>query len=173
MAVHAFPAPAPRCSALLEPLRGHDQALTARLIAAARVTNPTRRTVWYQITPSGNVNIFGARLSVNRAIGQHIVEQVLPFQEKYRLYPKRSTYERGKAKGYTFRDIGDPAGVKGNEQTKTEETAVWVIESLLKTAFEPGPVAWSARRQALKIAFYRPGTGDRSSNRPTLETADR
>jgi hypothetical protein len=26
-----------------EPLRGHDQALTARLIAAARVTNPARR----------------------------------------------------------------------------------------------------------------------------------
>jgi hypothetical protein len=122
----------------------------------------TPSTVWFQVTPSGNVNIIGSRLSVNRAVGQHIIEEVLPFQEKYKLFPKRPTYERGMARGYTFRDIGDPAGVKGNEQTKAEETAVWVIESLLKTSFEPGPVAWSARRAALKMAFYRPGQGDRA-----------
>lgn len=131
----------------------------------------TPSTVWLQVTPQGNVDILGARTSVNAAMGEHILREVFPFQEKYGLRPpKRATgndgWTRTRARdGWVFRDIADPAVNKGNEATKSEDTAAAVIENMLNTTVEPGPVAWSARRDALRTAFYRPSA---TKGRPKL-----
>jgi hypothetical protein len=64
-------------------------------------------------------------------------------------------FQRGATGNYDFEDIGDPALWKGNEHTKSEQTSASIIENLLGTTITPGPVPWSARREALLLAFRR------------------
>jgi hypothetical protein len=121
----------------------------------------TPSTVLYQILGSGDVNIIGSVLSVNKAMGQHIVEKLLPLQNELHLRPPTpgSAFGRGARGGYEFLDYADPATDHPNTQTRSEETVRYTIESMLGTNVIPGPVAWPARRAALKTAFYRPGIG--------------
>lgn len=72
----------------------------------------------------------------------------------------RGQMGRGAQRGFKFRDIGDPACLIP-EGTSSQRTVALAIENALGTSFEPGPVAWSARREALLAAFSRKGLGDR------------
>jgi hypothetical protein len=130
----------------------------------------TPSTVWAQILPSGAINVLGARTSVNTGMADHIEREVFSFQKKMNILPKRAmdvnpnqystdpavdNWGKGATGNYDFEDIGDPALWKGNEQTKSELSAAFVIENLLGTTVTPGPVAWSARRESLLLAFRR------------------
>ena len=57
-----------------------------------------------------------------------------------------------------WRDIGDPA-LKNREQSDSDHTAAKGIESKLGTTFEPGPVSWDERREALKTGLSRLADG--------------
>lgn len=129
----------------------------------------TPSTVWFQVIDTGrgspDVNILGSRTSVNKGMAQHILDEVLPFQQHYSVMPKVAAQPGGFGRpaktGYLFRDIGDPSCFKPSE-ANSEESAGLVIEQMLGTTLEPGPVAWSARREALHAAFFRAGAGSRA-----------
>jgi len=132
-------------------IRGWDAGLT-----------PT--TVWLQVLPNQNVNVLGCRLSLNKGMTQHLLDEVVPFQRQYNLLPpKPGDGFRAAKGGYVFRDIGDPACGKGSNQANSEETVARVIENMLGASFEPGPQDWSSRREALHWAFTRKGVGDRQA----------
>lgn len=125
----------------------------------------TPSTVWVQVTPMGNIDILGSRTSTNRDMADHIQHEVWPFQQKYGLIRPRPMgaedgFGQGARQGWHFRDIGDSACLYGsNQAVKRELTAAWVIERLCHTAFEPGPIPWAPRREALLFAFRHPGFG--------------
>ena len=114
----------------------------------------------------GFLNVLGSGTSENKGMEEHIRDFVLPFQAKYGITAARGrtdAYRRVAAKprrGFEFRDIGDPSmGFPG--MAKSEDTVARIVESMLNTIFEPGPVPWSERREALHAAFQRKGKGDR------------
>jgi hypothetical protein len=124
----------------------------------------TPSTVWCQFLPNGGCNVLGARTSINMGMAEHIESEVYDFQKKFNIMPRRDMepprfddqgWGRGATGNFDFEDIGDPALWKGNEQTKSEITATYIIENLLNTTVTPGPIAWSARREALLLAFKR------------------
>ena len=119
----------------------------------------TPSTVWAQCGEDW-INVLGSRRSEGQGMEQHILNQVLPFQEKYGISrPKRSSgFGSGSHSGFQFEDIGDPACLQGS-QVNSEQTVARVIEAYLGTFFQPGPVEWSARREALQSAFWRKGGG--------------
>ena len=125
----------------------------------------TPTTVWMQVIPSGGVNVLGCRMSLNKGMAQHVLDEVLPWQRHYGIQPLAMTpdaYTGARKRGsFVFRDIGDPACGKGSNQANSEETVAVIIERMLGTSFEPGPVEWAARREALHWAFIRKLTGDR------------
>ena len=125
----------------------------------------TPSTVFVQCAP-GFFNVLGSGTSENKGMEEHIRDFVLPFQAKYGITAARGrtdAYRRVAAKprrGFEFRDIGDPSmGFPG--MAKSEDTVARIVESMLNTIFEPGPVPWSERREALHAAFQRKGKGDR------------
>ncbi len=130
----------------------------------------TPSTVWMQFLPAGGVNVLGSRTSINSGMAEHIESEVYDFQKKFRILPKREmdvnpnqyssdpkadNWGKGATGNFDFEDIGDPALWKGNEQQKSEQSAAYMIENLLGTHLTPGPVAWSARRESLLLAFKR------------------
>jgi hypothetical protein len=117
----------------------------------------TPSTVWCQCGADW-INILGSRRSDHDGMEQHILNHVLPFQEKYGIgRPKHgSGFGKGAKGGFEFEDIGDPAGLSMSP-VNSEQTAARVIEAYLGTFFQPGPVEWSARREALQSAFWRKG----------------
>ncbi len=117
----------------------------------------TPSTVWCQCGADW-INILGSRRSDHDGMEQHILNHVLPFQEKYGIgRPKPgSGFGKGAKGGFEFEDIGDPAGLSMSP-VNSEQTAARVIEAYLGTFFQPGPVEWSARREALQSAFWRKG----------------
>lgn len=121
----------------------------------------TPSVVWCQCGPDW-LNILGSRRSDHDGMEQHILNHVLPFQEKYGISkPTRATqsgFGKGARGGFEFEDIGDPAGLSMSP-VNSEQTAARVIEAYLGTFFQPGPVEWSARREALQSAFWRKGGG--------------
>ena len=119
----------------------------------------TPSTVWCQAGTDW-LNVLGSRRSSNDGMEQHILNHVLPFQEKYGISrPKRgSGFGRGAEAGFTFEDIGD-SSLASKSPVNSEQTVARVIEAYLGTFFQPGPVEWSARREALQSAFWRKGGG--------------
>lgn len=119
----------------------------------------TPSTVWCQCGPDW-LNILGSRRSDHDGMEQHILNHVFPFQEKYGIgKPKHgSGFGKGARLGFDFEDIGDPAGLSMSP-VNSEQTAARVIEAYLGTFFQPGPIEWSARREALQSAFWRKGGG--------------
>lgn len=125
----------------------------------------TPSTVWIQITPAGNLDILGSRTSINRGMAEHILYEVRPFEAKYGLISRREMDGRpggfgsvtGALKGFRFRDIGDSACFTGNQATKREDTPALMIENLMRTSFEPGPIPWAPRRESLRLCFGREG----------------
>ena len=123
--------------------------------------------VFFQTLPAnGGVNVIGSLAGVNLGMAQFLLEEVLPFQEKYGLKrrgvqrPGQDIWRRGVPAGQTWRDIGDPSAATG-DNSNSERSAKLTIENMLGTHFEPGPVAFSARVQALHAAFLRRGRGER------------
>jgi hypothetical protein len=121
----------------------------------------TPSTVWIQETAAGNIDVLGSRTSINLAMSQHILNEVIPFQEKFKLYPKRGTdaFGKGQRMGWDFRDVGDPALFQGDMVNNAEISAGTAIENLLNTIFEPGPIEWAWRRDAGNLAFERAAMG--------------
>lgn len=119
-------------------------------------------TCFLQLTPAGNLNILGSVVSTNKSTNEHILDEVLPWQQEYDVHPPRTMtgegFGRGSRGGYRFRDIGDPSGLVKEQGL----TAAMVLQSMLGASYEPGPVSWIARREALHTAFHRTGSGDRS-----------
>lgn len=124
----------------------------------------TPSTVWVQVTPAGGIDVLGSITSVGKAMAQHILDEVTEFQKRRDILPPRSmdpdqsqtSWGRGATRGWIFRDIGDPQlASEGDKIMKSEITAGLTIENLLNTNFEPGPIPWSARREALNLAFGR------------------
>lgn len=111
--------------------------------------NPT--CVWAQTSPMGHFNILGCVVGENIGIEQLIPEKVLPWQVKYGMVPEARDYNRrrgGARRPWVWRDIGDPAGSQ-REQSNSERSARKALEAMLTTRFEPGPVAWPARRDSI------------------------
>jgi len=120
--------------------------------------------VWAQPVPGGaGINILGSRTAVNMGMAQMILYDVTPFQERYGLVParRRSTGYRGSTGGYEFSDVGDPQMTYAAEQANSEATVARTVENMLGTTMIPGVRTWSARREALHVAFIRKGVGDR------------
>ncbi len=117
----------------------------------------TPSTVWAQAGADW-MNVLGSKRSDHGGMEQHILNYVLPFQEKYGISrPKLSSgFGKPAHSGFEFEDIGDPACLQGS-QANSEQTVARIIEAYLGTFFQPGPVEWSARREALQSAFWRKG----------------
>ncbi len=135
----------------------------------------TPSTVFCQIRPAGGIDVLGSITSVSTGMADHIRREVYTWQEKKRILPRRDLRQDGKGgfgegyrMGWDFRDVGDPALLQGNQVTRAELTAGLVIENLLGTSFEPGPVEWSARREALLLAFSRNLGGMHGKSRPFI-----
>lgn len=118
--------------------------------------------VFAQAKPPLWINILASRVGENVGILEFIREQVLPLQRAYGWLPPTAGtgFGKGSKGGFRFRDIGDPSCLIP-EGTSSQRTVALEIQNALGTSFEPGPVAWSARREALLAAFERPGKGDR------------
>lgn len=137
----------------------------------------TPSTVWLQVLPNGGINILGSVTSVNTGMVDHIRNEVYSWQTAKKLFPKKETMEGSErhqswgpgASGFYFRDIGDPALLQGNAIQKAELTASYVIENMLGAVFEPGPIPWSARREALTMNFNQLiGTKQSHMSRPKI-----
>ena len=101
--------------------------------------NPT--CVWTQVMPSGTWHILGCRVGDNVGMEQFSQLSVLPWERRFLKDPS----------AFTFRDIGDPAGMQ-REQSNSEQSAVTILQEYLGSgfSFEPGPQAWDTRLQAIK-----------------------
>ena len=121
----------------------------------------TPSCVWVQKTGAGNVDVLGSRTAINRAMAQLILEEVVPFQQKYQLYPRGTMqgHQRGARMGFDFRDVGDPSLFQGDHINNANLSAGLTIEQMLNTSVEPGPIEWAHRRDAGNIAFDRPALG--------------
>ena len=119
----------------------------------------TPSTVWCQAGTDW-LNVLGSRRSDNDGMEQHLLNHVLPFQEKYGIGKPRhgSGFGKGAHMGFEFEDIGD-ASLASKSPVNSEQTVARVIEAYLGTFFQPGPMEWSARREALQSAFWRKGGG--------------
>ena len=106
--------------------------------------NPT--CTWTQVTPSGYWHVLACFCGENMGVHQLIENFVKPW-EADALGPEQATWP--------MRDIGDPMGVM-REQSNSERSAVTVLGELLDAGFEPGPVEWHERRDALKAVLTRP-----------------
>lgn len=72
----------------------------------------TPSTVWCGITAAGNVNVYGSRTSINKAMAQHIIEEVIPFQEKDYIGEK---WKHGQTKVVRPFSLAPPKFLPGTE----------------------------------------------------------
>ncbi len=122
----------------------------------------TPSCVWVEETPSGNLNVHGSRTSINKSITQHVLDEVIPFQEKSGLRPKRAGAGYDGRKGWDYRDCGDPAFFAGDSVQDAEYSAGLALQHLLHTTLEVPPTNdWPPRRDAGLVAFQRKGQGPR------------
>lgn len=135
----------------------------------------TPSTCWVGITAAGNVNVYGSRTSINKAMAQHIVDEVLPFQSKkyvgekvvdnpsfprrdFSLMPLRSGRDIGAAaRGIVYNDIGDPSLFEGDKVQNANLSAGREIERLLGGNLTKGPIAWGRRHNSANLGFWRSG----------------
>ncbi len=138
----------------------------------------TPSTCWVGITAAGNVNLYGSRTSINKAMAQHIVDEVLPFQSKKYIgekiidnpsYPRRPfslnppKYTRaggfgpGAKGGFVYNDIGDPSLFEGDKVQNANLSAGREIERLLGGNLTKGPIAWGRRHASANLGFWRSG----------------
>jgi hypothetical protein len=99
--------------------------------------NPTM--IVGQVSPRGHLLIMDSMVGENIGMEQLIEGWGLPLMEKYKKVKQ-------------WRAIGDPS-LKNREQSSSDNAAWKVIESGLGVTFEPGPVEWSTRREALKTGL--------------------
>ncbi len=122
----------------------------------------THNTVWIEETPSGNLNVHGSRTSINKSITQHVLDEVIPFQEKSGLRPKRADAGYDGRKGWDYRDCGDPSFFEGDSVQDAEYSAGMALQQILHTTLEVPPTNdWPPRRDAGLVAFQRKGQGPR------------
>ena len=117
----------------LEVIRFYDGGLNPSVVLA-------------QITNSGRLFILDSLVGQNMGMTQMI-------ETKLKYVLGRPRYQRVKK----WRDTGDPALVQ-REQSDSDHTAARIIETLLKTTYEPGISSWEVRREALKwLCTQSPG----------------
>ena len=109
--------------------------------------------------------MLASRTAQNVSMEELIRDHVRPLQKKYGwllgALTRGGGFGRGATSGFRFRDIGDPSMLHEGKTASADLTSALIIQQALSTGFEPGPVAWSARREALLSAFGRAGKGDR------------
>ena len=126
----------------------------------------TPSCVFAQDLPNGGgLNVLASRTGQNISMEEFIRDYVKPLQATYGWLPGVPTrgegFGRGASSGFRFRDIGDPSMLHEGKTVSADLTSALVIQQMLTTGFEPGPVSWSARREALLSAFSRAGKGHR------------
>jgi len=95
-----------------------------------------------QVTPAGGLWFIDSKVGENIGMTQLVEGIIIPLMEdKY-------------SKVTRWRDIGDPS-LKDVSTTDSETSPAAIIESRLKTIFEPGPIPWGPRREAWKVALNR------------------
>lgn len=111
----------------------------------------------------GGFNVLGSHTMENSSMEQLLRDWLLPFLQRYHLMPRASKDAYGGARrvGYDLRVIGDPSLQWEGATSKSENAAGLVVQQLLGASLEPGPVEWSARREAAHAAFWRAGRGER------------
>lgn len=107
--------------------------------------NPT--CVLGQFTPSGRFHLLDCVVGENIGLHQLI-------ESKLRYVLGRPRYQRVRR----WRDSGD-ATLKNREQSDSDHYGAAVIETLLKTTYEPGVQDWTTRREALKWVFTQSPNG--------------
>lgn len=109
------------------------------------------------------VNVLGSHTLENASMEQLIRDWLYPFLQRYGLMPRtlKDPYGAPRRRGYEFRVIGDPSLQWEGATSRAENAAGLVIQELLGIGLEPGPVEWSARREAAHAAFWRAGKKDR------------
>lgn len=119
--------------------------------------------IFQNLPGNRGVNVLGSHCAENTTMELFIRDWLMPWMMKYRILPPRQAMDatRGARGGYTFRDIVDPSMQWEGGTVRTDNVSVRVLEAMLGAACEPGPVEWAARREALNMAFWRPGVGDR------------
>ena len=106
--------------------------------------NPT--CIFTQISPKGQRRIYDVVVGKNVGVEQIIDSDITPLLS-------------GKYRGLRVDDhIGDPAG-SIREQSNSQNTAVQAVLAAIGGDFIPGPVAWSARRDAVK-SYLNAGLGE-------------
>lgn len=144
----------------------------------------TPSTVWCGVTAAGNLNVYGSRTSVNKAMTQHIIDEVVPFQGKRHVGekinpgpkpilrppglilqpPRGDGYGKGQ-RMWTYQDIGDPTLFERDKVKNAETSAGQEIQNLLHTSLIRGRIEWGTRREAGNMAFWRSGA---TRTRPRL-----
>ncbi|MDP3768535.1 MAG: hypothetical protein Q8S13_11015, partial [Dehalococcoidia bacterium] len=128
----------------------------------------TPSCVWAQPLPPNNmggINIIGTRTALNAGLEGFILGDVIGFQQHYGLMPRspgtKNQWGRGPKAGFQYFDTGDPSMLDEGKVVKAEMTSARLINQLLHTTFQPGPVEWAARRESGHSIFQRGGRGDR------------
>lgn len=101
--------------------------------------NPT--CIWVQMTPLGGLHVLDVRVGQNMGLEQFLEREVLPLQAQ--RYP-----------GVRFLDTGDPAGFQ-REQANSEVSCAILLRQRIGATLRPGPIEWSARRDAVKSSLTR------------------
>lgn len=95
-----------------------------------------------QMTPRGQLHVFEAIVGNRMGVKQLCREFIKPAMAgRYKTVPE-------------WVDIGDPSMATA-DQSDYDQSAARVIEAELGTVFQPGPVAWTVRREAVKTALLR------------------
>ena len=116
--------------------------------------NPT--CVWLVVTPLGEIRVLGCVVGKNIGLEQLIKTAVEPWQERHGIGKPVATrgggFGAGAEAGFRFRDIGDPAGLQ-REQSNSDRSAAWVLQTMLNTSFEAAPPDWPARRDSVRAVL--------------------
>lgn len=96
----------------------------------------TPAAIFSQVSPLGQLRIYDVIVGLNVGIRQLIEGPVMPL-----LY--------GKYRGLDIAHYGGEEGLI-REQSDSEQTAVATLTQLIPGPYTPGPVAWPARRDALR-----------------------
>lgn len=117
--------------------------------------NPT--VVFAQRDSMKRLRILGTRVGDNIGLEQFLQSDVLPFMRKYGMQQeavsvRTAGYPRPAKSGYTYVDVGDPAGLQ-REQSNSDRSAVWSLQKMLGASFTAAPPDWPARRDSLRHAL--------------------
>lgn len=101
--------------------------------------------VWSQVSPLGAWQILWAVIGEGMGIEELIEIHVLPWERRY----------LGERQAWRFRDIGGPEALYPDQSSSERSALLSMQELLTNVSYEPGPIEWPARINALKRALNR------------------